>query len=69
MFKNVLLVLVLGVFLISFVGCSAFTCEDCGEQKSGKSHKVQFLKGYKTETICEDCFSKYGNIGKMIEVK
>ena len=36
-----------------FTACSKFTCDSCGEKKSGKKHTIELL-GEKA-TICDDC--------------
>lgn len=41
------------VFLFSLVACGKFTCDGCGEEKSGKSYKATFLG--EEGTFCKDC--------------
>lgn len=43
----------LSVFLTA---CGKFTCDICGQEKSGKRYTVDLLGTGDEMTICEDCY-------------
>ena len=44
-------------------GCGKFTCDFCGEEKSGSKHTVEFL-GEKID-ICKDCKKGLDELGNL----
>ena len=51
----VVLVLVMSMSLLA--GCGKFKCDECGEEKSGEKHEVEFF-GEKA-TLCDDCKKEF----------
>ena len=52
--KFVLLVVLVAMLSTLLCACGKFTCDLCGEEKSGKKHKEEVL-GEKV-VICDDCY-------------
>jgi len=65
--KKLYLLIIISLIIFFLSGCTKFICDDCGKEKSGKSHTIE-IYGIR-DTLCEDCFSNYGDMGKMFEVK
>ena len=57
--KLICLALLVVVVLSLFTACGKFTCDLCGEEKSGKKHEEEFL-GEKV-TCCDDCYKEIEN--------
>lgn len=51
--KKICLILAMTITAISLTGCGKFTCDICGEEKSGKSYTSSVLG--EEITICKDC--------------
>lgn len=51
--KKIVVAIVTVVMALSMVACGSFTCDLCGQEKSGKSHK-QNIFGEEI-VICNDC--------------
>ena len=49
---------------LTFMACGKFECELCGEEKTGKSHKMT-LWGEKI-TVCDDCYREIKEIDNEI---
>ena len=58
------IVLILATMLC-IVGCAKFTCDICGEEKSGKQHEEEFL-GEKI-VYCDDCYKELEELEKELE--
>lgn len=52
--KKLALVLVLLLTVVTLVSCGKFTCDLCGEEKSGKQHKEEILG--EEIVYCQDCY-------------
>ena len=61
--KMVRLVAMLMLLATLLCGCGKFTCDFCGEEKSGSKHTVEFL-GEKID-ICKDCKKGLDELGNM----
>ncbi len=58
-------VLMLGM-IVSLAGCGKkFTCDLCGEEKTGKSHTQKIL-GEKV-LICDDCYKELKELGSLFK--
>lgn len=51
--KKITVLLLTMATVLSLTACGKFTCESCGEEKSGKSYKVSVLD--QDMTVCGDC--------------
>lgn len=58
------IVLILATMLC-IVGCAKFTCDICGEEKSGKQHEEELL-GEKI-VYCDDCYKELEELEKELE--
>mgnify|MGYP003295128670 FL=1 len=58
--KRKLLVTVSMVAMLLLAGCGKFTCDLCGEEKSGKSYTSEILG--KKITMCKDCHKELGEL-------
>jgi hypothetical protein len=54
--KKISMLLIMAMLATSLTACGKFTCDWCGEEKSGKSHTTTAL-GEKME-ICDDCYKE-----------
>lgn len=54
--KIICSVLVLVSALFVLASCGKFTCDACGEEKSGKKHEFEVMG--ETGTICDDCYEE-----------
>jgi len=50
----------------SLAGCGKFTCDLCGEEKSGKKYVVKY-EGEKA-TLCKDCKELYDSLMKLSQL-
>lgn len=58
--KRVVAILLTAVTLLSLTGCGKFSCDICGQEKSGKKHtETLFGQEY---TICNDCYKVLENL-------
>lgn len=51
--KKILVALLSVVMAMSLMACGTFTCDLCGEEKSGKKHSSEILG--QEITVCDDC--------------
>ena len=58
------IVLVLATMLL-LVGCGKFTCELCGEEKSGKQYTEEILG--EEVVYCSDCHEELEELGDDLE--
>lgn len=63
--KKISLVLITLVATLSLTACGKFTCDLCGEEKSGKSYSYELL-GSKL-TICNDCYKEIKDLYSDLE--
>ena len=56
--KRICLFLALLTALTALSGCGKFTCEMCGEEKSGKKYTIT-LQDDKKITVCRDCHDEW----------
>lgn len=61
--RFVALLLVVVIMATMLCACGSFTCDLCGEKKSGKKHTENFL-GEKI-TYCNDCKEELEEFGNM----
>lgn len=54
--KIISLLLVVVALATMLTACGKFECEACGEEKSGKKHKVEVLD--EEATICDECYEE-----------
>lgn len=60
---SLLLTIVSLTFLLT--ACGKFTCELCGQEKSGKSYTAEFM-GEKV-TVCQDCHDEIKELQKEMQ--
>lgn len=53
------------VTILSFAGCGKFTCDMCGEEKSGKKHQEKLLG--ETITLCDDCYKDLESLSDILK--
>ena len=64
--KVIALVLALVALVATLASCGGkFTCDLCGEEKSGKQHTESILG--QEIVYCDDCYEELEEIGKAIE--
>ena len=51
--RKITLLLALATMVGALAGCGKFTCDICGQEKSGKSYKSEFLG--QEIVMCQDC--------------
>lgn len=51
--KKILVAAVSVIMALSMVACGTFTCDLCGQEKSGKKHSQSILG--QEITVCDDC--------------
>lgn len=59
--KFVLLVVLVAMVSTLLCACGKFTCDGCGEEKSGKKHKVEFMG--EEGVLCDDCYETWEALG------
>ena len=63
--KKIFAIALLGATVLSFAACGGkFTCDECGQEKSGKKHTEELL-GVKI-TMCDDCYELYGALADAL---
>ena len=55
--KIICSVLLLVSVLFVLTSCGKFTCDACGEEKSGKKHEVEFMG--ESGVLCDDCYDEW----------
>lgn len=63
--KRVIAALLAALTILSLAGCGKFTCDMCGEEKSGKKHQTELL-GEKI-TICDDCYKDLEALANLLK--
>lgn len=63
--KKIVAALLATITILSFAGCGKFTCDLCGEEKSGKKHEETMLG--ETVTICDDCYKELEDLANMFK--
>lgn len=61
--KKISLLLIAIAACLSLTACGKFTCDICGEEKSGKSYTTEVL-GQKI-TMCSDCYDTLNAVGSL----
>ncbi len=55
--KRLIAMALLGATVLSFAACGGkFTCDECGEEKTGKKHTIE-IAGEKG-TMCAECYEE-----------
>ena len=62
--KKILAVLLTAATVLSLTACGKFTCDMCGEEKSGKKHTESLLG--QDVTICNDSYKSIEDLGKSL---
>ena len=62
--KRMLAILLAAMMILSLAGCGKFTCDLCGQEKSGKKH-TETLFGQKI-TYCNDCYKELEELGDAL---
>ena len=64
--KKLISVICLVLVLVTMLAaCSKFTCDVCGEKKSGKKHEEKVL-GEKV-VYCDDCYKQMKELGDLFK--
>lgn len=63
--KKVTVLLLTVVTVFSLTACGKFTCDFCGEEKSGSSYKATFLGV--DMTVCKDCKKEIDEANKELK--
>lgn len=62
--QKISVMLLVMIATLSLTACGKFTCDLCGEEKSGKSYSMELL-GEKV-TICNDCYQGLKDFGNSL---
>lgn len=63
--KKISVLLIALVAMLSLTACGKFTCDICGQESTGKKHKIEvFDEKY---TVCDDCNRIYEELGDLYE--
>lgn len=64
--KKISVLLLTMAAVLSLTACGGkFTCDGCGEEKSGKSYKATFLG--EELTLCKDCKKEFDDAKKELQ--
>lgn len=64
--KRKITVVLIAVFaMMSLTACGKFTCDFCGEEKSGKKYKVEWED--EEAVLCEDCYEGFQELQSSLE--
>lgn len=63
--KKVTVLLLTVATVLSLTACGKFTCDNCGEEKSGTSYKVKILG--EEMTFCKDCKKEWDEVQKELK--
>jgi len=53
------------VTAMSLAACGSFTCDGCGEEKSGSKHEVTLLD--EKMVLCDDCYKDFKDLQEIIQ--
>ena len=62
--KKLLVLVSLLALVFTLCGCSKFTCDACGETKTGKSHEIEFMG--QSATMCDSCYKQIKGLGSQL---
>ena len=62
--RKIVVAALLMAMLLTLCACGKFECATCGEEKSGKRYKEEFLG--KEILICKDCHEKGEEINDIV---
>lgn len=54
--RKISFLLLIVAVVMSLTACGKFTCDFCGEEKSGKNHKSNMMG--EDVVICQDCYNE-----------
>ena len=63
--KIVLSIFTLVALTLTLTSCGKFTCDLCGDEKSGKKHEEEVLG--ESVVICDDCYEDLDDLGDALE--
>lgn len=63
--KKITVLLLTVATVLSLTACGKFTCDNCGEEKSGKSYKVKVAS--EEVTLCKDCKKEWDEFQKELK--
>lgn len=58
--RKIAALLAMVVLAMTLAGCGKFTCDLCGEEKTGKQHTNEVFG-----TICDDCYKELKELASM----
>ncbi len=59
--KKFLSIMCVVVAMFALTACGKFTCDLCGEEKSGSGKKITIMG--ETGTLCDDCYDVFKQLG------
>lgn len=59
--KLICLIAMIATLSALLCACGKFECDGCGEEKSGKKHKVEILG--EEGVLCDDCYAELEDLG------
>lgn len=62
--KKIVAILLAATTVLSLTGCGKFSCDICGQEKSGKKHTETMLG--QEFTICNDCYKELENLAESL---
>ena len=63
--KIVLAMLIVASLLATMTSCGKFTCDICGDEKSGKKHKEEVFG--EEVVICKDCYEDMEDLADLFK--
>ena len=63
--KKISLVLAMIMVSLSLTACGKFTCDMCGQEKSGKNYSVEVM-GEKA-SVCKECYDEIKELQKEMQ--
>ena len=62
--KKIIAIMLTAATVLSLTACGKFTCDICGQEKSGKKHTESILG--QELTICNDCYKTIEDAAKSL---
>lgn len=62
--KKILAVVCVSAVVLALAACGKFTCDMCGQEKSGGKHTYEML-GQKL-TVCDDCYNSVKGVANSM---
>lgn len=62
--KKIAALFLVTLAMVALTACGKFTCDLCGQEKGGKSHKTEILG--QEAVLCDDCYTEMQELQNLL---